>query len=125
MIDGRSEDAVERLGEAAPAGLDAVLALAGGEVLERCLELVKAGGRVAYPSGVEPRPRSRRRFSVVAYDAVSAPRELERLEQAVEEKGLEVPIAATHALAQAAKAHEQVEQGHVLGRVALRTRRGK
>ena len=50
VIDGRSEDAVERLGEAAPAALAAVLALAGGEVLERCLELVKAGGRVAYPN---------------------------------------------------------------------------
>ncbi len=60
LIDARKDDAVDRLHALAPEGIDAVLALAGGERLERCLDLVRPGGRVAYPNGVEPEPRRRR-----------------------------------------------------------------
>jgi hypothetical protein len=31
-----------------------------------------------------------------------------------------VPIGATFALGEAAKAHERIEQGHVLGKIVLR-----
>jgi D-arabinose 1-dehydrogenase-like Zn-dependent alcohol dehydrogenase len=36
---------------------------------------------------------------------------------------LRVPIAAAFPLAQAARAHERIEKGHILGRIALRIRR--
>jgi NADPH:quinone reductase-like Zn-dependent oxidoreductase len=123
-FDPRAKDAVEQLKRLAPDGIDAALALAGGEVLEQCLGSVRAGGRVAYPNGVEPEPRKRRSFPVLAYDAVSGPREFTRLSKAISEADLEVPIAAVFPLADAAKAHEQLEKGHVLGRIALRVRRG-
>jgi NADPH2:quinone reductase len=45
-----------------------------------------------------------------------------RLDRAVKEARLRVPIAATFPLAQAAKAHARVEKGHVLGRIVLRIR---
>jgi NADPH2:quinone reductase len=104
-------------------GIDAVLALAGGDALERCLDLMNAGGRVAHPNGVEPPPRARRGIKVRAYDATPGRREWQRLDRAVSEARLTVPIAATYPLARAAQAHAYVEKGHVLGRVALRIRR--
>lgn len=121
-VDARRGDPVEQLMPLAPDGLDAVLALAGGDLLERCLDLVRAGGRVVYPDGVEPPPRRRKGLTVLAYDAVAGPRELARLNRAVEESRLRVPIAAAYPLARAAQAHARVEKGHVLGRVVLRIR---
>src|SRR5258708_5821615 len=53
--------------------IDAVLALAGGETLEDCLDHIRQGGRVAYPHGVEPAPRKRRSFRVIPYDAEAGP----------------------------------------------------
>ena len=123
MIDPRRDDAVERLQEFAPDGLDAVLALAGGDSLERCLDLVRRGGRVAYPNGVEPAPRRRKNFTPIAYDGESGNSHLAELEEAVNEARLRVPIPAAYPLAQAARAHERIEKGHILGRIALRIRR--
>ena len=122
MIDIRSRNAPDRLRELAPGGIDAALVLAGGDALERCLGLVRAGGRVAYPDGVEPEPRRRRKVRLLTYNAVGGPREFARLERAVAEARLRVPIAAAYPLAQAAKAHARLERGHVLGRIVLRIR---
>lgn len=121
-IDGHSEHADDQLREVAPEGLDAVLALAGGELLERCLKLVRTGGRVAYPNGVEPEPNRRRGLRLIAYDAVAGPGEFAELAESVERTELRVVIAGEYPLERAAEAHRQVERGHVLGRVALRTR---
>lgn len=122
MIDVRRDDAVERLRALVPDGLDAVLALAGGDALERCLDLVRQGGRIAYPNGVEPEPRERPGVRLIAYDAVAGPAEFEKLDRAVAEAHLQVPIAATYPLEEAAEAHARLERGHVLGRIALRIR---
>lgn len=122
VADARRDDFVDRLRALAPDGLDAVLALAGGNALERALDLVRPGGRVAYPNGVEPEPRPRDKVRPRGYDAVADPREWERLYRAAEEAKLEVPIAAVYPLEQVAEAHARVERGHVLGRVVLRIR---
>jgi NADPH2:quinone reductase len=124
VIDARSTRAIEQIRKTAPDGLDAVLALAGAEVLDQMLDVVRAGGRVAYPNGVEPAPRARgRKLRVSAYDGVASPREFERLERAVEESRLRVPIASVYPLARAAEAHKKLERGHIVGRLALRIRR--
>jgi NADPH:quinone reductase-like Zn-dependent oxidoreductase len=104
----------------AGAGLDGVLALAGGEALERCLELVRPGGRVVWPNGIEPEPRKRRGLAMEAYDAKVGPREFARLGRAVDKARLEVPVAAVYPLVQAARAHERLERGHLVGRIALK-----
>jgi NADPH:quinone reductase len=122
VMDARAPDTVEKLRTFAPDGLDAVLALAGGESLERCIDLVRSGGRVAYPNGVEPPPRRRPNLRAIAYDAVGGPGELEALARAVEAAKLRVPIAAVYPLERAAEAHARVERGHVLGRIVLRIR---
>jgi NADPH:quinone reductase-like Zn-dependent oxidoreductase len=118
-IDARRDDAVERLRALAPMGLDAVLALAGGDALERCLKLVRSGGRVVYPNGVEPEPEPRRGIRVLAYDAKGDTRSFAELEEVFEEAGIDVPIARVYPLAAAAKAHERLEQGQVVGRIVL------
>jgi NADPH:quinone reductase len=123
-IDAHSDNAAEQLRDAAPEGPDAVLALAGGETLEQCLELIRAGGRVAYPNGIEPEPKRRRGVRIIAYDAVAGPREFADLERAVEEAHLRVVMAGVYPLERAAEAHRRVEQGHLLGRLSLRIRDG-
>ena len=125
VFDPHRGDATERLEKLAGGAIDRVLALAGGDVLERCLELVRPRGRVAYPNGVEPEPRRRSRFQVVAYDAEAGPRQFAKLESAIKEARLRVPIAAVYPLAQAAKAHQRLQRGHILGRIVLQIRRGK
>ena len=124
VIDTQNGDIAARLRALAPNGIDAVLALAGGDALERCLSVVRPGGRVAYPDGVEPEPRRRRGVRRLIYNAVTGPREFARLERAATVARLRVPIAAIYPLAQAAKAHARLERGHVLGRIVLRIRRG-
>jgi NADPH:quinone reductase-like Zn-dependent oxidoreductase len=118
-IDRRNSDVTEALQQFAPGGVDAVLALAGGETLERVAERVKEGGRIAYPNGVEPEPKKRRGVRVIPYDAVPGVREFEHLGTAVEAAKLKVPIAATFPLGDAKKAHQRIEQGHVLGKIVL------
>jgi NADPH:quinone reductase len=87
VFDARSATAADELGELASKGvsnaIDAALVLASGESLERCLALVRKGGRVAFPNGVEPEPKRRRGVRLSAYDAVAGPPEFARLERAV------------------------------------------
>lgn len=120
VLDARSDDFLDRLRLQAPDGLDAVLALAGGPALEQAIDLVKRGGRVAYPNGIEPEPKRRRKLRFITYDAVAGPRELTRLERAVNQARLQVPIAGRYQLEEAAQAHQRLEEGHIAGRLVLR-----
>jgi NADPH:quinone reductase-like Zn-dependent oxidoreductase len=126
FFDPRADNAIDKLRSLAPQGLDAVLALAGSPVLDKCLELVRPDGRIAYPNGVEPEPHRRgSKIRIISYDAESGPPQFARLEQAITEARLRVPIAAKYPLAQAANAHKRLERGHVLGRIVLQVRSGK
>lgn len=122
VIDARSESAIEQLRKLAPEGIDAALILAGSDSLEHCLDLVRTGGRIAYPNGIEPEPRKRPKIQLIAYDGEAGPREFAQLARAVDEAQLRVPIAAVYPLAQAAKAHTRLERGHVIGRIELQIR---
>ena len=124
VIDPKKKNAADELRAFAPGGLHAALALAGGAALEELLAQLRPNGRTAYPNGVEPKPRKRGKIRVMAYDAVAGPKEFARLNRAVDEARLQVPIAATYSLAQGAKAHTRIKRGHVLGRIVLRIRRG-
>jgi NADPH:quinone reductase-like Zn-dependent oxidoreductase len=108
--------------EFAPAGVDAVLALAGGAALEAAIDALKPGGRVAWPSGVQPPPQARAGIAILKYDALTGPAEFARLGAAITAAKLVVPVAAEYPLADAVKAHERMAAGHVLGKVVLRIR---
>jgi NADPH:quinone reductase-like Zn-dependent oxidoreductase len=123
VVDGRKGDILAAARAFAPAGVDAVLAFAGGDSLERCIEALRAGGRIAYPYGVEPEPKPRDvTGAVIRYNAVPGPQEFERLNRAIEAVKLKVPIEAEFPLAQADKAQERVEAGHIFGKIVLRIR---
>ena len=120
-VDGKHEDVAEAARRLVPDGVDAILALAGGDALERALDALRSDGRLAYPNGIEPEPKKRRGVEFIPYDAISGVREFERLNRAVEAAAkLKVPIAETFPLARAAKAHERLAEGHVLGKMVLR-----
>ena len=118
-LDGRNADIARALEEFAREGIDAVLALSGGETLDRVVESVKSGGRVAYPNGVEPKPKKRPGIRVSSYDAVPGVRQFTHLATAIEAIHLIVPIAAVFPLGNAADAHRRLEKGHVLGKIVL------
>jgi NADPH:quinone reductase len=120
VVDARSATAVEELRRLAPQGLDAVLALAGGDDLEPLLDIVKPGGRLAYPNGVEPAPRKRRTLRVKSYDGEASPAQFAKLNRALTRIGAQVPIAARYPLARAADAHRRLEGDHVRGRIVLK-----
>ena len=122
-IDTAGDDFIGRLIEAAPEGIDGLLALAGGDALEACLDLACDGGRVVHPNGVEPAPRHRRNLRIKSYDAKAGPRQFDALKAAAEACDLRVALGGVFPLDQASKAHEELERGQVLGRVALKIRR--
>jgi NADPH:quinone reductase-like Zn-dependent oxidoreductase len=78
---------------------------------------------VAYPNGVEPPPLSRPGVRAVGYDATATPRTFAALERAADAARLRVPIAGVYPLADSARAHARLEQGHVLGRIVLQMER--
>ena len=122
VVDGHRGDIAAAARRFAPEGVDAVLAFAGGKPLARCLDALRRGGRLAYPNGVEPVPRKRRGIRGEPYDAMAGIREFERLGRAVTAANLKVVIASSYRFADAARAHERVARGHVLGKVVLRIR---
>ncbi|MGZ3332598.1 MAG: quinone oxidoreductase family protein [Gemmatimonadaceae bacterium] len=122
VFDSRAVDAPERLRSFAPGGLTAVLAFAGGDDLEKCIDQLMPDGRVAYPNGIEPEPRKRPKVRMIPYDAVGGRAPLERLNRAVTAARLKVVIEKVYKLEQAAEAHARIEQGHVVGRIVLQIR---
>jgi NADPH:quinone reductase len=121
-VDVRHQDVAQEARQFAPDGVDAMLALAGGDEFERALEAVRPGGRLAYPNGVEPEPKKKRGIKFIPYDGIAGVREFHRLNNAIDATKLRVPIAESFPLLQAAKAHERLAEGHVLGKIVLRVR---
>ncbi|MEA2945200.1 MAG: hypothetical protein QOI40_530 [Alphaproteobacteria bacterium] len=122
-IDGKHDDLKEEARRFAPDGVDAILALVGGDALESALDALRHDGRLAYPNGIEPEPQKRRGVKVIPYDGKSGVREFERLNRSVEAVKLKVPIAEAFPLVNAAKAHQRLAEGHILGKMVLRTHR--
>ena len=121
VVDGKTGDILAAAQRLSPGGVDAVLALAGGPALDRCMDALSKDGRLAFPTGVEPVPK-RAGMRIIAYDAIAAHGGFERLNAAIGALKLQVPIAAEYALADASQAHQRLAAGHVLGKVVLRVR---
>jgi NADPH2:quinone reductase len=120
VIDGKRDDISVAASVLAPDGVDAVLALAGGDALTECIDALRKGGRVAYPNGVEPAPRERKHIRVRSYDAEASPENFAALNRAVIASNLRVPIARSFPLSRTVAAHRLIERGHLLGKIVLR-----
>jgi NADPH2:quinone reductase len=92
-VDGKRVDVDDQARRFAPNGVEAMLALAGGDALEKCLNVLRPGGRLAHPNGVEPAPKKRRGMTLIRYDGISGVGEFQRLNAAVQAAWLKVPIA--------------------------------
>jgi NADPH2:quinone reductase len=120
VVNGRTGDIAAAAKAFAPQGVDAVLGLAGGEPLERCIDALRPGqGRVAYLYGLEPIPRPRGAIRMTLYNFIGGTSELQRLNKEVAADQLRVPVAAVYALKDAAQAHRRLEAGHLLGKIVL------
>ena len=119
VVDGKHGDIPAAARAFAPAGVDAVLLLAGGDAQEQCLAALRTGGVAAYPTGVRPQPKAREGVRLIRYDAIPGPQEFARLNAAIEAGHLVVPIAVEFPLAEAARAQQRLEAGHVQGKIVL------
>jgi NADPH2:quinone reductase len=117
-VDGQDGDIAAAARRFSSRGVDAVLATVGAG-LEQVIDTVRKGGRVAYPNGVEPVPKERLGIEIISYDGQSGVREFQALNEAIEQGNVVVPIAAEFPLDQAARAHERLAAGHVLGKIVL------
>ena len=87
---------------------------------------MRAGGRVAYPNGVEPKPKPPFGIDAKSYDGMPDPQAIEKLNRLIESSGppgvgpFEVHIARSIPLDQAAEAHRALDE-HYLGKLVLQT----
>lgn len=123
VLDARSKDIAKDLRRLAPAGIGGVLAFAGGDALERCIDFVNEGGRVVHPNGIEPPPEHRRSIKINSYDGVASPSEFLELGRRIDRGKVRVPIGGVYPLASADKAHRRLEKGHIVGRIILQVHR--
>jgi NADPH:quinone reductase-like Zn-dependent oxidoreductase len=117
VVNGRKDD----LAAAAKAfgDIDAALLTAGGDAAQKAADMVRDGGRVAHPNGIEPVPNVREGVTRTAYDGNPDPEEIRKLNGLIEAGPFEVHVDRTFPLDQAPEAHRAVEQHH-LGKIALR-----
>jgi NADPH:quinone reductase-like Zn-dependent oxidoreductase len=132
---GRNEEFVRQLGadmfvdyttgrfEKKVSGVDCVLDTIGGDVLSRSLQVLKKGGIVVSTLD-EPSPEELARYGVRAAQ-VMARGDAVQLRQIAEliDSGDVVPIVeAVLPLAEARRAHEMSQTGHVRGKIVLRVK---
>jgi NADPH2:quinone reductase len=119
-VDGKSAKVVGSIKEFAPS-LDAALVFANSKRLTEALKLVRKGGRIAYPRGVEPEPEDSSGVRALAYDGISSPEAFERLNGLIARGLFHVAIHRTYRLEDAAQAHRDVSKHH-LGKLVLKIR---
>ena len=126
VVDGHKDDIAAAARQFAPDGLDAALITAGGPAADKALTAMHAGGRVAYPNGVEPGPKPPSGIDAKSYDGMPDPQAIEKLNRLIESSGppgtgpFEVHVARSFPLDQAAEAHRALDE-HYLGKLVLQT----
>jgi NADPH2:quinone reductase len=126
VVDGHKDDIGAAARQFAPEGFEAALITAGGPAANKALQAMRAGGRVAYPNGVEPKPESPFGIEAKSYDGMPDPQAIEKLNSLIKSSGppgtrpFEVHIARSFPLEQAAEAHRALDE-HYLGKLVLQT----
>ncbi|MEU8425482.1 NADP-dependent oxidoreductase [Micromonospora sp. NPDC048835] len=113
-LDGHGDmtDVLARIRDAAPGGVNGILAMAGGATLDRLTETLAEDGVVAFAHGVQPEPQERPGVMVRAYDGESSPRQLQRLNELVEAGPFVVHVAETFPLGKVRDAHKRLQTSY-------------
>jgi NADPH:quinone reductase-like Zn-dependent oxidoreductase len=124
VVDGHTDDIGAAARQFAPNGLDGALITAGGPVTDKALNAIRAGGRVAYPNGVEPVPKPPFGSDAKSYDGMPDPEAIAKLNHLIVSSRppttgpFEVHVARSFPLDQAAEAHRALDE-HYLGKLVL------
>jgi NADPH:quinone reductase-like Zn-dependent oxidoreductase len=121
-VDARTADVVAEAAAFAPAGLDAALVLAGSNSVGP-LALVRKGGRIVYPNGVEPAPGDIPGVSVRPFDGYSGREALDRLNQMIAMAPFHVEIGGKYPLDRVPQALRDVWKHH-LGKLVIAIGKG-
>lgn len=119
VVDGRKDDVLAAAREFAPEGFDAALLTAGGDLAEKVIQKVRAGGRIAYPNGIQPEPQAHPDVQLSGYNGEPAPDIIRRLNLLIESGPFQAHVARTFPLHMASEAHLALD-AHYLGKLALR-----
>lgn len=119
-IDYTKEDLSEAAKRHCAEGFDLVLDGVGGETLEASYELVRPGGRLACIVDA-PEPERAKARGIHAHFLFVEPEaeQLRTLARMVDEKTLRTHVQKIYALSDAAQAHDEIEAGHVRGKLVL------
>jgi NADPH2:quinone reductase len=116
-IDPNSSEREGIIKRAAKAGFDACLITANGDRLADFLSHLKAKAPLAYPNGVEPKPRLNGHPNS-AFDAEMSHEAFSRLNAAIGSRT--IPLRTqVFPLKDVVEAHSRIEQGHVVGKIVL------
>ncbi|KAB1936006.1 NADP-dependent oxidoreductase [Micromonospora sp. ALFpr18c] len=119
-LDGHGDPAevLATIRDAAPGGVNGILAMAGGKTLDRLTETLSEGAVVAYAHGVRPEPRERSGVTVRAYDGVANAGQLRRLNELIEAGPFVVHVAEKFPLGKVREAHQRLGTSY-LGKLLL------
>src|SRR3984885_6109629 len=116
-IDPNSTEREAVIKRVAKDGLDAALVTANSDALAYFFSHLKSKAPIAFPNGVEPKPRFNG-HPVSAFDGAMSHAAFEKLNAAIGTRTL--PLK-THVFSfkDVAAAHHRVEEGHVVGKIVL------
>ena len=120
-VDGRKDDVARAVRAYSPDGVDAALVLVGSKNLNDVLEVVKPGGRIAHPNGVEPVPSAPEGTTLLAYNGVPGAESFERLNRLIGSQPFHVELGRVYRLEDAALAHREINKHHI-GKLAFKVR---
>ncbi len=118
-VDGKTADVAAAARQFAPDGLDAALLLASPQPVAGALALVKDGGTIAFPAGVQPEPKPPRDgVGVKEFSGIPDRAAMQKLDELIAAGPFTVHVAKTFPLERATEAWEMLEQ-HFLGKIVL------
>jgi NADPH:quinone reductase-like Zn-dependent oxidoreductase len=117
--DGHADDAVQAARDFAPDGYDAALLTAGGRPAAELVKLVRDGGRVAWPYGVQTVPELPPGVSGTGYDGYGKGALLDEINALIEAGPFTVHVDRVFPLSEVKDALDALSE-HFLGKLAIR-----
>lgn len=118
VVDGYRDDVMFAASKFAPKGFNAALFTIGGELANSLVQCVRANGRIAYPNGIYPIPKSKSDISITGYNGEPEPEILQRINNLISSGKIKAHIDQVFLLEDAYKAHLALNN-HYLGKLCL------